>query len=99
MDIGAVFEIMVAALAVFGLVSLLRFFGASLFKPQNVFLTAAIFDRESAEEADVLIEIIKSESGGLGYCLLISEEMLGDADLAELLECSGVRYYVVKNNS
>jgi len=99
MEIGAVFEIIIAAFAVFGLVCLLKFTGERIFRPKNIFMAAAIFDRESAEEADVLIEIIKSESGGLGYCLLISEEMLGDSDLAELIEYSGVRYYVVKNKS
>ena len=96
MDIGAVFEIMVAALAVFGLVSLLRFLGASLFKPQNVFLTAAILDPRSAMDADILIRIIKSESEG-ECCLLIGEDMLGDTKLMELVKASSVRYFVVKN--
>ena len=99
MEIGAVFEIIIAAFAVFGLVCLLKFTGERIFRPKNIFMAAAIFDRESAEEADVLIEIIKSESRGSGYCLLISEEMLDDADLTELIEYSGIRYYVVKSKS
>ena len=95
MDIGAVFEITVAALAVFGLVSLLRFAGVSLFRPQNVFLAAAILDPESARDADLLIRIIRSESEGECY-LLIGEDMLGDTELMELVEGSNIRYFIVK---
>ena len=96
MDIGAVFEIIIAVFAVFGLICLLKFTGEGIFRPKNILVAAEIFDKESAEEADVLIEIIKSEAMGGGYCLLISETMREDADLMELVYYSGVRYYVVK---
>lgn len=96
MDIGAVFEITIAALAVFGLICLLKFMGERLFRPKNVFFAAAIFDRESAKNADILVEMIKSGSMGRKGCLLIGEELLGDDELMELVKLSGVNYYITK---
>ena len=96
MEFGAVIEIIIAVFAVFGMICLLKFAADKLFTSHNVVVAAKILDRSAADEADVLIEMIKDSSKGLECCLLIGREMLDDEDLMSLVELSGIEYYVVE---
>ena len=97
MDFGAVFEIIVVLFAVFGFVYLLRTLAETFFLPKDIIFAARIFDGESAKNADVLLDILRSERGSKDICVIINEKMSENEELMELLYYSNVMFYIVKN--
>ena len=97
MGFGAVFEIIFAALAVFGLLCLAKMIINRFFMPSSIALAARIFDDESRENVAVLIDILKKERVTKDICLLISEEMSQNTELMEALYYCDVMFYIVKD--
>ena len=97
MGFGAVFEIIFAALAVFGLLCFVKMIINHFFMPRSITLAARIFDDESRENVAVLIDILKKERVTKDICLLISEEMSKSSELMEALYYCDVMFYIVKD--